>query len=111
MEDLSNSAYELGQALGRTVVLFWVFVIGVALLLLALLIWFIWTMIRIERACTRTSRLLSDISKQLSKNDIKNRMTQGPSISDELTKYKVLLDQGAITEEEYKLKKIQLLNK
>ena len=33
------------------------------------------------------------------------------SVSDELAKYKGLLDDGAITEEEYNLKKIQLLNK
>ena len=111
MEDMSNSAYELGQAIGSTVVLFWVFVIGVTLLLAVLLAWFIWTMARIKQECIKTNRLLSDIINQLPKDDTRNRMIQGPSTSEELAKYKALLDQGAITEKEYLIKKIHLLNK
>lgn len=116
MENSSSQAYEMGQsigeALGNAVILLWIILIVVGVLFLALLVWFIWVMTRIKQENVKTNKLLNDLIKNISRNGVgKSTVSQDISVSDELAKYKALLDNNAITEEEYNLKKIQLLNK
>lgn len=115
MGNSSSTTYELGesigQSLGNIMILVWIILIAVCVLSIALLVWFIWTMCRIKQECVRTNKLLSDLNKNI-------RTLQGArqapaadlSVSDELAKYKALLDGGAISEDEYNLKKAQLLS-
>ena len=116
MDGSSNNAYELGQsigdAIGSAIVLLWVVLIVVGVLFVVLLVWFIWIMKRIKQENVKTNKLLNDFMKIVSRTSSgKSLMGSDISVSDELAKYKDLLDHNAITEEEYNLKKIQLLNK
>ncbi len=110
MGDSSGMVYSFGQAVGGAMIALWVIIICVAIIAIALLVWFIYVMTKIKGECTRTNKLLADVLKRLGQGAI-NGGGASVSVSDELAKYKGLLDDGAITEEEYNLKKIQLLNK
>lgn len=102
----------IGEAIGGAIIFLWVILVVIGVLFIAYLVWFIWVMTRIKQEASKTNRLLGDLKNILKANQTqKTNATTGPSVSDELTKYKALLDNGAITEEEYNLKKIQLLNK
>lgn len=103
----------IGQAIGGAMIILWVIVIVLAILGIALLVWFIWAITRIKNENTKTNKLLNDLNKTVSRLSAQGKPSAGEPVlvSDELAKYKGLLDSGAITEEEYNLKKIQLLNK
>ena len=103
----------IGQAIGGAIVILWVIVAITAVLAIALLVWFIWVMTRIKSESTKTNKLLSDLNKSIARLSNQGRQPAGETalVSDELAKYKRSIDNGALTEEEYNLKKIQLLNK
>ena len=92
MGDSSGMVYSFGQAVGGAMIALWVIIICVAIIAIALLVWFIYVMTKIKGECTRTNKLLADVLKRLGQGAING-------------------GGGAITEEEYNLKKIQLLNK
>ena len=103
----------IGQAIGGAILLLWIIGIVLAVLAIAFLVWFLWVMTRIKNESTKTNKLLGDLNRAVTRLGQPNQRSGGEAVtvSDELAKYKSLLDGGAITEEEYNMKKIQLLNK
>lgn len=111
MGNSSDVAYSMGEQIGQQLGGAFIAIIIIAVLTiaigLALIVWFVYTLSKIKASCTKTNKLLTDISKNISRIAISNNAAN----ADELARYKSLYDSGAITEEDYNLKKIQLLNK
>lgn len=63
MENSSSEAYQIGQsigeALGSAVIFFWIILIVIGAMFLALLVWFIWIMTRIKQENVKTNKLLA----------------------------------------------------
>lgn len=103
----------IGQSIGGAIIVLWVIGILIIAVTIAVLVWFLWVMTRIKNENVKTNKLLADLNKSIGRFWQPTRQSDAATalVSDELAKYKSLLDNGAITEEEYNIKKIQLLNK
>lgn len=110
---MPDAAEQIANAISSSIIAVIICVAVVALISLAILVWFVWTMCTINRNIKSSAKTLNSITKQLStmSSSLELLKTAQSNHAEELSKYKALLDQGAITEEEFSLKKIQILNK
>lgn len=110
---VTGTAEQITNAISSSIITIIVCVAVVALISLAILVWFVWTMCSINRNIKSTAKSLNSITKQLSSMSLslESIKTAQSNQAEELSRYKALLDQGAITEEEFALKKIQILNR
>ena len=105
---MTEATAQISSAISNSIITIVICGAVIALISLALMIWFVWIMHSINRNTKNTTKFLTAIAKQLSAVSSSVDSLKASQITNqvnELSKYKTLLDQGAITQEEYEIKR------
>lgn len=115
MNDVSSTitmAEQAGQAVGNVLAVFIIIGAVIAIFSIVLLIWFIYEMTSINRNTSRTVSAINNLAKQLKNfSSAPAAASSGVNAAAELQRYKSLFEEGVITEDEFNLKKAQILSR